>query len=80
MKVAHHGSKNSTFNNFLEIVKPKFSVISSGKNNRYGHPHKDTIQRLKEVESKVLLTMESGAITIKTDGKIMKIEKFIKEK
>jgi competence protein ComEC len=45
LKVAHHGSKNSTLDNFLSIVKPEYSIVSCGKDNRYGHPNPELLQR-----------------------------------
>ena len=62
LKVAHHGSKNSTKEEFLEIINPKVSVISCGKDNSYGHPHKELLERLKNYTEKMLFTMEEGEI------------------
>jgi competence protein ComEC len=59
MKVAHHGSKNSTCEDFLKIVKPELSLISCGKNNRHGHPHEDLLDRLGDIGSAVTITYES---------------------
>lgn len=69
LKVAHHGSKNSSGEVFLDVATPLYSLISAGRDNSYGHPHKETIERLENVGSKVLSTQERGAITIVTDGK-----------
>ena len=60
LKVGHHGSKTSTDSVFVEKVSPSFAIISAGKNNRYGHPHKDAIGVLKNV--KVLETSREGTI------------------
>lgn len=78
LKVAHHGSKYSTFEDFLNIIKPEFAVISCGEENSYGHPHAELIKRLKEMKSDILITTECGAIIIKTDGDKMIVEKFLK--
>ena len=78
LKVAHHGSKYSTFEDFLNIIKPEFAVISCGKENSYGHPHAELVERLEEVKSEILITTKCGAITIKTDGDKMIVEKFLK--
>lgn len=78
LKVAHHGSKYSTSEEFLKIVKPKLSVISCGKNNRYGHPNRELLERLDDIGSSVAITYESGAITIRTDGKRMMVTKMTK--
>lgn len=77
LKVAHHGSKHSTAAEFLELTNPRYSIISSSKNNSYGHPHIELLDRLKEYESHIYATMESGAIHIETDGKRMKIYQFL---
>ena len=70
LKAAHHGSKSSTGEEFLQTVQPDCTIISAGKNNRYGHPHKETIDRLKKVGSKVYSTIDCGAVTVivKRDG------------
>lgn len=74
LKVAHHGSKNSTGERFLEEVRPKIAVISAGKQNRYGHPHGETLERLRKIRCEIYNTQESGAVTIKTDGESVWIE------
>ncbi len=75
LKVAHHGSKNATSREFLETLNPDLSIISCGVDNRYGHPHKETLERLYAMESKVMSTAEWGAITVK-EGKKIVIETF----
>lgn len=77
LKVAHHGSKYSTFLDFLQIIQPEVSLISCGKDNFYGHPHKELLERLKQAESDIKITYESGAITIKTDGKTMEVSEYM---
>lgn len=69
LKAAHHGSKYSSSSEFLRAVRPKLAVVSCGAGNRYGHPSPETIQRFKQEGIAYLLTMESGAVTVKTDGK-----------
>ena len=70
LKVAHHGSKNSTSEAFLKILQPDIAVISCGKNNRFGHPHEDTLERVKKVGSKVVTTPESGTVSVRiSEGK-----------
>ena len=51
LKIAHHGSKSSSTLKFLELVKPKIALISVGKNNLYGHPNSEVMERLKELRS-----------------------------
>lgn len=65
LKVAHHGSKNSTDETFLEEICPDVSIISAGKNNRYGHPHRELIERLEKVNSSIHSTAEEGAVVIR---------------
>lgn len=62
LKGAHHGSKYSTSNEFLKAVAPEDAVISVGKNNRYGHPAAETIERLKNKNIRILRTDEMGDI------------------
>ena len=69
LKVAHHGSKNSTNEEFLEIVHPKLAVISAGRDNRYGHPHEETLKKLEKEGAAVLITAQSGAVILKAKGK-----------
>lgn len=80
-KAAHHGSKYSNSSEFLEVIQPEFCVISCGKDNSYGHPHVETIERLEGVESEVLYTMESGQVTVKiqNNGIEIFIRNFIAE-
>lgn len=62
LKVAHHGSKNSSKEAFLDCVSPKQAVISCGKNNSYGHPHREVIERLETRTERILITWKEGAI------------------
>lgn len=64
LKVAHHGSRFSTGNEFLEAMNISYGIISCGKNNSYGHPHKETMERLSEYGVHTLRTDYNGAITI----------------
>jgi competence protein ComEC len=62
LKVAHHGSKYATSNEFLETVKPTDAIISVGKNNSYGHPNREVLQRLLVHKINIIRTDESGDI------------------
>lgn len=64
LKVAHHGSHYSTSETFLQTVSPQLALISAGRNNSYGHPHGETLQRLEKAGCTTLQTPESGAIII----------------
>ncbi|MBW9153043.1 ComEC/Rec2 family competence protein [Clostridium estertheticum] len=69
LKVGHHGSSSSTTQAFLDKVNPKYAIISVGKDNSYGHPHKSTMDKLKAKGVKVYRTDESGTIVATSDGK-----------
>jgi len=77
LKVAHHGSKNSTSEEFLSYVRPKVAVISCGFGNSYGHPHPELLERLDEIGSNYFITYEKGAITICTDGERMVLNEYL---
>jgi len=62
LKIAHHGSKYATSDAFLDAVKPQDAIISVGKNNSYGHPNQETLQRLSAHKSKIFRTDEIGDI------------------
>jgi len=68
LKVAHHGSKNSTSEEFLEAANPKLAIISCGEGNRYGHPHEETLERLEKADIPWFCTKDYGAITVTVDG------------
>ncbi|MFQ5661724.1 MAG: ComEC/Rec2 family competence protein [Candidatus Paceibacteria bacterium] len=68
LKAGHHGSKTSSAESFLGYVAPKYSVISAGKNNRYGHPHKEVLDTLKQFGSAILSTQDKGIIIFESDG------------
>ena len=76
MKVPHHGSRNSTSKDFLELVKPEYAFIFAGKDNRYKHPHKELLERLCQIGCEKFITYECGAITVSTDGKNLKINTY----
>ena len=72
LKVGHHGSKTSSSKEFINEVNPKYSVISVGKNNRYGHPNKEVLNNLEN--SKIYRTDQDGSIMFKIKNKKLKIE------
>jgi competence protein ComEC len=69
IKVAHHGSKYATSENFIKRVQPQAVIISDGSWNRYGHPAQSVLDRLKAANAKVYRTDLQGEITITTKGK-----------
>ena len=72
LKVGHHGSKTSSSKEFINEVNPKYSIISVGKNNRYGHPNKEVLENLNN--SKIYRTDEDGSIMFKIKNNKLKIE------
>lgn len=76
LKVGHHGSRESTCQAFLETIRPSLAVISCGKQNSYGHPHNETIERIKKLRTDIWITSEQGAIELQTDGERMEIAGF----
>ncbi|WP_297429910.1 ComEC/Rec2 family competence protein [Clostridium sp.] len=72
LKVGHHGSHSSTTQGFLDKVNPKYAVISCEKGNDYGHPHKETLDKLNEKNINVFRTDLEGTIIATSDGKDIK--------
>lgn len=64
LKVGHHGSTTSTSQNFLNQIKPKYAIISVGKDNDYGHPNEKIIERLNNAGAEIFRTDESGTIEV----------------
>ena len=72
LKVGHHGSKTSSSKSFINEINPKNSIISVGKNNRYGHPNKEVLNNLKG--SKIYRTDQDGSIMFNIKNNKLKIE------
>ena len=72
LKVGHHGSKTSSSKSFVDEINPKYSIISVGKNNRYGHPEKQVLDNLKD--SKIYRTDKDSSIMFKIKNNKLKIE------
>ena len=72
LKVGHHGSKTSSDKKFIYEIKPKYSIISVRKNNRYGHPNKEVLDTLND--SKIYRTDQDGSIMLKIKNNKLKIE------
>ena len=68
LKVAHHGSGYSTGTEFLATASPAIAIISCGRNNSYGHPHAETLQRLEDARVPWYGTMDYGALTVTVDS------------
>ena len=72
LKVGHHGSKTSSSKEFIDSIVPKYSIISVGKNNRYGHPNKEVLNNLEN--SKIYRTDQDGSIMFKLKNNKLRIE------
>ncbi|GAA0123025.1 MULTISPECIES: ComEC/Rec2 family competence protein [Clostridium] len=68
LKLGHHGSRTSSSDKFLDAVKPKYGIISCEKNNDYGHPHVETVKKMRERNIKLYRTDEQGTIVATSDG------------
>jgi competence protein ComEC len=77
LKVGHHGSKNSTTQEFLDAVAPTIAIVSSGEDNPYGHPSPELLARLEASGARVLRTDRDGAVDIVTDGERLEISCFV---
>lgn len=71
LKVGHHGSKTSTSDALLGYVKPAMAIISVGKDNKYGHPNQETLDKLKRFDIPYMRTDEEGTIRFASDGIVM---------
>lgn len=74
LKVGHHGSRTSTFSLFAEAVSPEYAVISAGKDNTYGHPHQETLDKLRKLGAQIVSTIDKGTIKFETDGKTLQLK------
>jgi len=70
-KAGHHGSRTSSSQPFLEVVRPQLIIVSAGVDNRFGHPHPEVLERAQAIGAAVLRTDELGAIEVTTDGQTM---------
>jgi competence protein ComEC len=80
LKAGHHGSRTSTSLPYVQVVNPEYAVISAGRDNTYGHPHKEVLDVLKKVGTEILLTetigglIGKGTIQFETDGETLKVK------
>jgi len=72
LKAGHHGSKTSSSKEFIDTINPKYSIISVGKNNRYGHPNKEALDNLED--SKIYRTDKDGSIMFKIKNNKLQVE------
>jgi competence protein ComEC len=69
LKVGHHGSHTSTTDSFLEAVGPTVALVSAGRGNRYGHPHRVVVDRLERSGARLLRTDVHGSIVVRANGR-----------
>ena len=69
LKVGHHGSKTSSINEFLNIINPRIAVIGVGKNNKFGHPNKEILDRIENLSCNIFRTDLNGEISIEVNKK-----------
>lgn len=74
LKLGHHGSHSSTSKEFLKAVDPSIAIVSCAKDNKYGHPHKETMSNLKKAGITVYETFRDGDITISSNGKKLDVK------
>lgn len=79
LKIAHHGSKNSSNAIFLSTVEPEISLISVGKSNSFGHPAKTVLDRLEQVESEVFRTDRQGKIVVTVENEKLMVRTELDE-
>lgn len=79
LKVAHHGSRNSTSVSFVRKTLPNICFLSYGESNLYGHPHQDLLMRLKDSKAHIYETARDGAVTLMTDGHTAVVKKYLTE-
>lgn len=69
LKLGHHGSKTSSSDNFLQMVRPTTTIVSAGLGNKYGHPAPEVIERVESINAQILETSQLGTINCRSDGK-----------
>ena len=79
LKVAHHGSRDSTSEALLAQARPELALISVGADHRYGHPHSEVLERIKDAGAKTLRTDRHGCITLWIDEDTYQTECFLSE-
>lgn len=77
LKAAHHGSGNSTSEEFVQLINPRVALISAGRDNSYGHPHEETLERLASCGCLVYQTPVSGAVTVRVKGDNVWISEYL---
>lgn len=77
VKVAHHGSKTSSIEAFVNSTRPSWAIISVGRHSMFGHPNKDVVERWRASGAEIMTTGQRGTITVVTDGRALKVSTFV---
>ena len=77
LKSPHHGSRYSSSSGFLEVVRPAVIVVSNGRGNTFGFPHKETLERYRDSGAEVFRTDIDGAVIVTTDGTGLDISTYL---
>jgi competence protein ComEC len=77
VKVAHHGSRTSSTQDFINATRPSVAVISVGRTSIFGHPNREVVERWRASGAQVMTTGENGTISVMTDGKDLIVSTFI---
>ena len=79
VKVAHHGSRTSSIQSFIDATRPSFAIISVGRTSIFGHPHKEVVDRWRASGAQLMTTGERGTISVVTDGRSVNLETFVRQ-
>lgn len=79
IKVPHHGSNTSSTKELLEVIRPKYGVITVGRNNLYGHPREEVLDRYRHMDSRIYRTDLMGMVKVELDREKIRINSFIRE-
>ena len=77
VKVAHHGSRTSSTEQFVAATRPTLAMISVGRQSMFGHPHKEVVERWRASGARVMTTGEKGMISVVTDGRSLTVSTFV---
>jgi competence protein ComEC len=76
VKVAHHGSRTSSISEFVDATDAEYAVISVGRRSRFGHPHREVVERWSASGAKVMTTGDRGMISVSTDGRNLAVSTY----
>ncbi len=79
VKIAHHGSRTSSTEDFVAAAHPSLAIISVGRTSMFGHPHKDVVERWRASGAEVMTTGQQGTISVVTDGRDLKVSTFVRQ-